>query len=74
MNFNLSTKNSTMLRKRIFTNKRILKKRRNWSKKNSELGKNSTTMTMMIMKNMKMRRNSGTIYLTGSSLQILCCP
>ena len=74
MNSNLSTKNSTMPRRRILKNACISKKRGTQAKKNSDSGTKKTMMTPMIKNNTKTRRKSGTIFLTGSSIRTLYFP
>ena len=74
MNSTLSVKNDTVPRTRILMNTCISMKRRTRAKKNMNAGRKKTTMTKMIMKKMKTRSMSGTISLTGSSLQTLYCP
>ena len=73
MNLKLSTKNITMPRRSIFMNTCISTKRMTRANNDSNSVTKKTMVKMMITKKMKMRRNSGTRYLTVSSLQTLYC-
>ena len=74
MTSNFSTKNSTMTRRRILMNTFISTNRSTRAKNNSNSGTKKTKMMTIITKDMKMRRKSGTRYLTGISLRNLYCP
>ena len=71
MSSNLSTKNSTIPRRRILMNTCISTKRRTRAKKNPNSGTKKTKMTKMIMENMNTRRKGGTRSLTVSLLRNL---
>ena len=64
---NLSTKNSTMLRRRILMNTCISTKRRTWANKNEISSTKKMTMMKMIAKkiNMKRKMKIGIRNLTG---------
>ena len=71
MNSNLSTKNSTMPRRKILMNTCISMKRITWSENNANSGTKNKKMATMTTNKM---RKSGTRSLTGSLLWTLYCP